>query len=286
MTGRRVETRGKSRMADESAPADEPTPDEAEGSEAEGAEAEAPPEDGPTVKHRRIRHKPSKRYRASAKTVDRSRVHSIGDAVRLLKNFKNAKFDESVEVHVKLGVNPKKPDQQVRGTFVFPHGIGGEKRVIAFAEGPMAEECRAAGAVEVGGQELAKKVSDGWLDFDVVVAHPSMMRHIGRLGRVLGPRGLMPNPKAGTVTSEVANAVREFKAGKVEYRLDEGANVHVLAGKKSFDAEQLAENIEAFIHHLETQRPGGARGIFMVRASIASTMSPGIRIELPSGGGG
>jgi len=246
--------------------------------------AEAPAEEiveATPKKRRRVRHKPSKRYRNAATTVDRNRVHSLSEAVRLLKSFKGAKFDESVEIHVKLGVNPKRPEQQVRGTFVFPHGIGGEKRVIAFAEGPLAKEAEEAGALAVGGPDLAKKISDGWMDFDVVVAHPAMMRHIGRLGRVLGPRGLMPNPKAGTVTADVASAVREFKAGKVEYRLDEGANIHVVAGKKSFDAEKLEENIASFLTHLEAQRPSAAKGNFMMRASIASTMSPGVRIELP-----
>jgi large subunit ribosomal protein L1 len=241
--------------------------------------AEAPPPQ--VLKHRRIRHKPSKRHRKAASQVDSRTQHPLMDAIRMLKSFKALKFDESVEVHVKLGVNPKKPDQQVRGTFVFPHGIGGEKRVIAFAEGPMAEQCEAAGALEVGGPELAKKIQGGWLEFDVVVAHPSMMRHIGRLGRVLGPRGMMPNPKAGTVATDVASAVREFKAGKVEYRLDEGANIHVVAGKKSFEADKLVENIEAFLEYLDSVRPSGAKGHFMLRASVASTMSPGIRIQLP-----
>lgn len=262
-------------MAEESGA--EVKPEEAETEVAEApAEVEATPK-----KRRRVRFKPSKRYRNAATTVDRNRIHSLSEAVRLLKSFKSVKFDESVEIHVKLGVNPKKPDQQVRGTFVFPHGIGGEKRVIAFAEGPLAKAAEEAGAVAVGGPDLAKKISDGWMDFDVVIAHPAMMRHIGRLGRVLGPRGLMPNPKAGTVTADVAGAVKEFKAGKIEYRLDEGANIHVVAGKKSFDAEKLEENIASFLTHLETQRPSGAKGNFMLRASIASTMSPGVRIELP-----
>jgi large subunit ribosomal protein L1 len=258
----------------------EETSEEVEETSAESEEQEAPQEK--VLKHRRIRHKPSKRHRQSISQVDTRTQHPIMDAIRILKNFKDAKFDESVEVHVKLGVDPKKPDQQVRGTFVFPHGIGGVKRVIAFAEGPMAEECREAGALEVGGPDLAKKVNDGWLDFDVVVAHPAMMRHIGRLGRVLGPRGMMPNPKAGTVTTDVAGAVREFKAGKVEFRLDEGGNIHVVAGKKSFEAENLVDNIEAFLKHLTAVRPAGVKGHFMLRASVASTMSPGIRIQLPN----
>lgn len=259
-----------------------PAANEEAAGENEAVEAEAPVMAPAKPKHRRIRHKPSKRTRAARAKVGRLDVYAVSDAVKLLKSFKNAKFDESVEVHVKLGVNPKKPDQQVRGTFVFPHGIGGEKRVIAFAEGDMAKEAEAAGALAVGGPDLAKRIADGWLDFDVVVAHPSMMRHIGRLGRTLGPRGLMPNPKAGTVTPNVAGAVKEFKAGKVEFRLDEGANVHVIAGKKSFEAEKLVDNVTAFLKHLESVRPSGAKGTFMLRASIASTMSPGIRVELPN----
>lgn len=248
----------------------------------EAPESSAPPvvEESSGPKHRRIRHKPSKRMKKAASTVDRNRVYAVMDAVRLMKGFKSAKFDESVELHVKLNVNAKKVDQQIRGTFSFPHGIGGEKRVIAFAEGEQVKECIAAGAVEVGGPELAQKILDGFMDFDVVIAHPGMMRHIGKLGRVLGPRGLMPNPKAGTVTSDVATAVKEFKAGKVEYRLDEGGSVHVVVGKKSMDEGKLSENISAFLTHMEGQRPSSVRGLFCLRATVAATMSPGVRVEL------
>jgi large subunit ribosomal protein L1 len=249
---------------------------ESEATEAVAVELEGAP------KHRRIRHKPSKRHRKARAAVGSADPRPLSDAVQLLKGVTSAKFDESVELHLRLGVDTKKPDQQVRGTFAFPHGIGREKRVIAFAEGDMALECEAAGAVAVGGQDLAKKISDGWLDFDVVVAHPAMMRHIGRLGRVLGPRGLMPNPKAGTVTGNVPAAVAEFKAGKVEFRLDEGANIHLVVGKKSFEVNKLVENIEAFLAHLESVRPSGVRGTFMLRATVSSTMGPGVRVQISS----
>lgn len=255
-------------------------PEASDGAEdAEGEAEAAAPEEPKAPKHRRIRHKPSKRYRAARSKLDRE-PRPLTDALNLLRSFKSAKFDESVELHVKLGVNPKKPDQQVRGTFVFPNGIGQEKRVIAFAEGDLVAACEEAGAIAVGGKDLAKKIGDGWLDFDVVVAHPSMMRHIGRLGRVLGPRGMMPNPKAGTVTPDVPQAIREFSAGKVGFRLDEGANVHVIVGKRSFETEKLEQNIAAFLAHLESVRPSGARGAFMLRATVASTMSPGVRVAL------
>lgn len=275
-------------MADEDAPkpdeASESAPDGAQDADVEAeAEAEAPAaEEVGKRKWRRIRQKPSKRWRAARKQTEGRDAFQLGDAIRLVKNFKNANFEEAFELHVRLGVDPKRPDQQVRGTFVFPHGIGQEKRVIAFAEGDLAEKAKAAGAIEVGGAELAKKISDGWMDFDVVIAHPAMMRHIGRLGRVLGPRGLMPNPKSGTVTPNVDQAVEEFKAGKVGFRLDEGANLHLVVGRKSFEADKLEDNIRAFLRHLESLRPSGAKGIFMEKATVCSTMSPGVRVELAS----
>ncbi|MBL4843890.1 MAG: 50S ribosomal protein L1 [Planctomycetes bacterium] len=225
--------------------------------------------------------KPSKRYKAAlAHRGDRAKVHQTADAIRLLKELKSAKFDESLEVHIRLGVNPKKSDQQVRGTFVFPHGVGKSKRVIAFAEGPLAEEAKDAGAIEVGGAELAKRISDGWLDFDVVVAHPAMMRHVGRLGKILGPKKLMPNPKEGSVTPNVGQAVREFSGGKMKYRLDDGSVVHMVFGKKSFEAEALTENLEAFLKHLQATRPTGAKGLFFQSGAVATTMSPGVAIDL------
>ncbi|MGE0707121.1 MAG: 50S ribosomal protein L1 [Planctomycetota bacterium] len=227
--------------------------------------------------------KPSKRYRGALKRRGvRTDKHSADAAVSLLKEFKAAKFDESVEVHVKLGVDPKKSDQQVRGTFVFPHGVGKSKRVVAFAEGPAADEAREAGAVEVGGAELAQKISDGWLEFDVVIAHPSMMRHVGRLGKILGPKKLMPNPKEGSVTANVGDAVREFSGGKMKYRVDDGANVHIVFGKRSFDNDKLLKNLHSFLEHLRTIKPTGARGAFLQSAYIATTMSPGVAVDVGS----
>lgn len=227
------------------------------------------------------RFKPSKRYKASEKQRgERTETHSIEDGLKLVKEFKAAKFDESMELHVKLGVNPKKSDQQVRGTFSFPHGIGQSKRVICFAEGPAAAEAKEAGAMEVGGEELAKKIQDGWLDFDVVIAHPAMMRHVGRLGKVLGPKKLMPNPKEGSVTPNVGVAVREFSGGKAKYRVDDGANLHLIFGKRSFEIEALAENLSSFLKHLMGVKPTAAKGNFIESASIASTMSPGVSIDV------
>lgn len=225
--------------------------------------------------------KPSKRYRAAAKRRgERTEVRQLEAAIGLIKEFKAAKFDESVEAHIRLGVNPKKADQQVRGTFVFPHGVGKSKRVIAFAEGPLADEAREAGAVEVGGAELADKIMGGWLEFDVVIAHPAMMRHVGRLGKVLGPKKLMPNPKEGSVTPNVGNAVREFSGGKMKYRVDDGSVVHMVFGKKSFDAQKLQDNLHAFLNHLRTTKPTGAKGNFFESGAIATTMGPGVAIDI------
>ena len=225
--------------------------------------------------------KPSKRYRATvAARGERLQKRSIKEALKLVKSLKAAKFDESMELHLRLGVDAKKSDQQVRGTFVFPHGIGKTKRVIAFAEGPAGEEAKAAGALEVGGEDLAKRIMDGWLDFDVVVAHPSMMRVVGKLGKVLGPKKLMPNPKEGSVTPQVANAVKEFMGGKAKYRVDDGGNLHVVFGKRSFADEKLEENLTAFLEHVKTLKPSGAKGAFVLGGSIASTMSAGVTLDL------
>jgi large subunit ribosomal protein L1 len=262
---------------------DEREPDEG-GAEAEVAEAPSVDEGAARKKKRHKRRRPSKRYRASRERVGLGRpTYNLDEAIKLLKALKGAKFDETVELHVKIGVDPRKSDQQVRGTFVYPHGIGKEKRVVAFAEGVEAEQARAAGAIEVGGAELAKRMEEGWLDFDVVVAHFTMMKVVGRLGRVLGPRGLMPNKKTGTIVEKsgsVEDVVRDFSAGKIAFRVDEGANVHVPAGKRSFPLEKLQENIEAFLLHLGTLKPPTAKGIFIQKASIAATMSPGVRIAI------
>jgi len=227
------------------------------------------------------RFKPSKRYRGAEKTRgDRHEKREIGDAIKLVKQLKAAKFDETMEAHIKLGVDPKKSDQQVRGTFNFPHGIGQSKRVVVFAEGPMAEAAKEAGAAEVGGEELAKKIEGGWFEFDVVIAHPAMMRVVGRLGKVLGPKKLMPNPKEGSVTPNVAQAVTEFSGGKAKYRVDDKGNLHVVFGKRSFDDAKLEANLRAFLEHLKTVKPTGSKGTFIQSGSIASTMSPGVTIDV------
>ncbi len=239
-------------------------------------------DDGESKTYRRRKHLPSKRYKEAHGRLgeDPVKTYELEDALKLMKQFKSAKFDESVEVHMKLGIDAKKSDQQIRGTFVFPHGIGQEKRVIAFAEGALADEARKAGALEVGGAELAKKIEDGWFDFDVVVAHPGMMRVVGKLGKILGPKKLMPNPKEGSVTADVVTAVREFKGGKAKYRVDEGGNLHAVFGKKSFEVKKLKENLEAFLDHVKTLRPPTAKGVFVQRAAICATMSPGVRVDV------
>lgn len=247
------------------------------------AAAAATQDDKKGVKKKRFnrKFKPSKRYRATLDARgERLQKRPVKEALKLVKSLKPAKFDESMELHLRLGVDAKKSDQQVRGTFVFPHGIGKTKRVIAFAEGPAAEEAKAAGALEVGGEELAKRINDGWLDFDVVVAHPGMMRVVGKLGKVLGPKKLMPNPKEGSVTPQVANAVREFMGGKAKYRVDDGGNLHVVFGKRSFADEKLEENLMSFLEHVKTLKPSGAKGAFVLGGSIATTMSAGVTLDL------
>jgi large subunit ribosomal protein L1 len=249
--------------------------------EAALAAASAASTDKPKKKRFNRKFKPSKRYRASKQLRgERLDKKSIPDALKLMKTFKPAKFDESIELHLKLGVDAKKSDQQVRGTFVFPNGIGQSKRVVCFAEGPAAQQAREAGALEVGGEELAKKIEGGWFDFDVVVAHPGMMRIVGRLGKVLGPKKLMPNPKEGSVTPNVAQACREFGGGKAKYRVDDGGNLHVIFGKRSFPDQKLQENLDAFLQHVNTLKPTGAKGVFVLGGSISATMSPGVTLDL------
>jgi large subunit ribosomal protein L1 len=204
----------------------------------------------------------------------------VAEAVAALKQFEDAKFDETVELAVKLGIDPKNSNQIVRGAFSLPHGIGKKVSVIAFCEGDDAAAAVEAGALEAGGEELAQKILDGWLGFDVAIAHPSMMRHVGKLGRILGPHSKMPSPKSGTVTDDVIAAVKEFCAGKVEFRNDDHGNIHAVMGKKSFSAEQLTENIEAFIEHINVLKPISTKGIYMRKAVISSTMSPGIPLEV------
>lgn len=223
----------------------------------------------------------SKRYRAAAARRDRQAALELPAAIALLKSLPGVKFDETVEIAIKLGIDPKQSDQMVRGSIALPRGIGKKKRVIVFAEGEKAEEALAAGAVEAGGADLAKKIEGGWFEFDVAVAVPAAMRFVGKLGKVLGPKGKMPSPKAGTVTENVALAVREFAAGKIEFRTDAGGNLHGPMGKRSFSAEDLRANIEAFLGHVRNLRPPTAKGNYIEAISLSTTMGPGIRVQVP-----
>ena len=199
---------------------------------------------------------------------------------RLPNGVKPCRFDQTAEIAVRLGVDPKQADQLVRGSIVLPHGIGKSQRVVVFAQGENVSIAEEAGADAVGGKELAEKIKGGWLDFDVTIATPDMMGVVGPLGRVLGPRGLMPSPKAGTVTQDVGKAVREYKAGKVEFRVDSGANVHCVVGKLSFDDQQLQENAEALLHYIESLKPTASKGIYIRNVAISATMSPGVKVSL------
>lgn len=224
----------------------------------------------------------NKRYRAAIATsgYDKHRRYALGDALGVLEDFPKPKFDETVELAVRLGIDPKKSDQMVRGSVSLPKGIGKSRSVVVFAEGEAAKEAEEAGADVVGGEELAKRIQDGWTDFDVCIAHPAMMKIAGRLGRVLGPQGKMPSPKSGTVTPKIGQAVAEFKAGKVEFRADSGGNVHVPVGKRSFAADDLATNITYFVEHLEGLRPSAVKGAFIRKVSISATMTPGLAVDL------
>ena len=220
-----------------------------------------------------------KRYAADRALFDREQVYSPVEAIRLLKQMNGVKFDETVEVHFRLGLNVRHADEQLRGTLMLPHGTGKEVRVAVFAEGDKAREAQDAGADIVGSADLAKRIEEGFTDFDVAIATPDQMGNVGRLGRVLGPRGLMPNPKTGTVTMDVAKAVREAKAGKLEYRTDRGANVHIPIGKRSFDERALVENYAALIDEIVRAKPAVAKGRYIKRITLASSMGPGIRID-------
>ena len=204
----------------------------------------------------------------------------LAEAVAVLKKFPPTKFDQTVEVHVRLGIDPKQADQIIRGSLVLPHGIGKSKRVVVFAKGNLAEDARAAGAEEVGGEELAKKIKEGWTDFDVCIAAPYMMGLVGPLGKVLGPRGLMPSPRAGTVTAEIARTVGEYKAGKVEFRNDPTGIVHAVVGKASFDAAKLNDNIRSFLNHILSLQPSSVRGQYVKSVSISGTMTPGVMVAI------
>ena len=220
----------------------------------------------------------SKRMRSLAEKVPGKTQLPVDRAVTLLKDFNTTKFDQTVEIAIRLGVDPKQADQIVRGDLVLPHGIGKSLRVVVFAKGDKADEARAAGAEEVGGPDLADKIKGGWTDFDVCIASPDMMGVVGPLGKILGPKGLMPSPRAGTVTPEVGKTVREYKAGKVEFRNDAGGIVHAVVGKISFDQQKLVDNVRAFLGHIQAIKPAAVRGQYIKSIALKATMSPAVRI--------
>jgi len=220
-----------------------------------------------------------KRYVESRGRIDRETTYSPAQAVRMLKEFPGAKFDETVEVHFRLGLNVRHADEQLRGTLMLPHGTGKDVRIAVFAEGDKAREAEEAGADVVGSADLAKRIEEGFTEFDVAIATPDQMGNVGRLGRILGPRGLMPNPKTGTVTFDIAKAVGDAKAGKLEYRTDRGANVHVAIGKKSFDERRLVENYAAVVDEIVRAKPAAAKGRYIRQITLTSTMGPGIHID-------
>ena len=221
----------------------------------------------------------TKRYKKESEQLGKENL-SLADAIEKIKSFQSVKFDQSIECVLHLGIDPKQADQLVRGSISLPHGIGKQKKVIAFCEDSDAEAARSAGAIEAGCDELVKKITDGWMDFDVAIASPKVMSRVGKLGRVLGPQGKMPSPKNGTVTGEVAKAVAEFAAGKLEFRNDAGGNIHVVVGKQSFDKEKLLDNVEAFVSHIKKVKPTASKGTYIKKVSISATMSPGIAIDI------
>jgi large subunit ribosomal protein L1 len=224
--------------------------------------------------------KKSKRYQKAYEMIDRTIEYDIDKGLELLKEIPSAKFDETVEIHFNLGVDPRKADQQIRNSLILPHGTGKNKVVLVFAEGDKAEEAKQAGADFVGLNDLIEKIQSGWLKFDVAISLPTLMGKIGRLGRVLGPRGLMPNPKVGTVTMDVAKAVKDSKGGKIEYRVDKFGNIHVPAGKKSFDIDKLKENILTIVSAILRERPATVKGTYIKNISITTTMGPGIKLNV------
>lgn len=224
--------------------------------------------------------KRGKRYQESAKLVDSKKLYSAKEAIEIIEKMPKTKFDQTVELHVKLGVDSKHADQQVRGTVVLPNGTGKTQKVLVFAKGPKADEAKAAGADYVGGEELIPKIQkENWFDYDVVVATPDMMGVVGRLGKVLGPKGLMPNPKTGTVGPDIAKMVKELKAGKVEYRADKDGNVNVAVGKVSFDLDKLEENVTTLINQILKVRPSVVKGNYVISCSIHTTMGPAIKVQ-------
>jgi len=220
-----------------------------------------------------------KKYRSARGQIDREQAYSPLQGIRMLKEFDGPKFDETVEAHVRLGLNVRHADQQLRGTLMLPHGTGKELRVAVFAEGEKAKEAEAAGADIVGSADLAKRIEEGFTDFDVAIATPDQMGNVGKLGRILGPRGLMPNPKTGTVTMDVAKAVQESKAGKLEYRTDRGANVHLPIGRKSFDERDLLENYATVIEEIVRAKPSAAKGRYIRTITLTTTMGPGVHVD-------
>ena len=225
----------------------------------------------------------TKRTKANATKVDKDAVYPLLDGIALLKKSEKTRFDESIDIAINLGIDPRKSDQSVRGAVSLPHGTGRTRRVIAFVKDPAKQEAAAAaGAAEVGADELVQKDSDGWTDFDVAVASPDMMGKVGKLGKVLGPQGKMPTPKSGTVTADVEKAVREFAAGKVEFRADSGGTIHAAVGKRSFDDENLAANVHAFVAAGNALKPAAARGTYLKKVFLATTMGPGVAVDLGS----
>lgn len=224
--------------------------------------------------------KRSRRYQKAAAKVDRSKRYTLAEGLTLIKSLAGPKFDETVDVAIRIGIDAKKTDQLVRGSVSLPRGTGKSIKIAVFADGDKAKEALAAGADYVGAADLADKIEKGFTDFDMTIASPDMMRFVGKLGKVLGPQGKMPSPKAGTVTPNVAAAVREFKAGKIEFRTDAGANVHAAIGKKSFQAEDLATNLTAFVDHLRTLRPAQAKGTFIQKVVVSTSMGPGVTLAV------
>ncbi len=220
-----------------------------------------------------------KRYRQQYEKIDRDRAYPPAEAIALIKETASAKFDETVELHILLGVNVRHADEQLRGTLALPHGLGRDVTVAVFAQGQQARDAEAAGADFVGGQDLVEKVGEGWTDFDIAISTPEMMKGVGQLGRVLGPQGKMPNPKVGTVTDDVEKAVKDSKSGKVEYRTDRQAIVHMTVGKASFDQSQLLDNYQAIIEEIMKAKPSSSKGKYIVSATLATTMGPGVRVD-------
>jgi large subunit ribosomal protein L1 len=235
-----------------------------------------------TIKEEIKLAKKGKKYQEAAKLIDITKAYPVEEAIELVKKTSSASFDETVEIAVRLGVDPKKADQQIRGAVVLPHGTGKTLRVLVFAKGDKVKEAEAAGADFVGDEDYINKIQQGWFGFDVVVATPDMMGQVGKLGRVLGPKGLMPNPKTGTVTFDVEKAVNEIKAGKIEYRVDKAGNIHAPIGKVSFDTDKLIANFAMVVETLVKVKPAAAKGTYMKNIAVASTMGPGVKVNIAS----